>query len=332
MRTHRIDSPTEIDAQEIARHIAAGAHVVVQFARTGYTAQLLDSLNKLARQHGRDLTVRFYGHYNGDFDASVLKCLPDAQCVSMDCLIKASNLDALSHLHNLKELRLGVFELDNADILKTINLGSLEALMLGETKNCRIDLAPLADCGRLQRLDTVGQTRNIASICELPSLQALRLVAFRKGEELDFVSAVPNLTALHLGFGGRASIAKLTAPQLQRLEVLRVQGLADLGDLGRFAELQSVQIEDQIRLAQIQLGANPKLAEIVVINCKTLARIEGLADLPRLSTLRIHRTGIDYPAFIERRLPRQLQSLAFYTGKQKRDAEIKADLAARGYR
>ena len=331
MRTHRIDSPAEIDAQEIARHIAAGTRVIVQFARTGYTAQQLDTLNELARQHGRDLTIRFYGHYNGDFDASALQHLPDAQCVTMDCLTKASNLDALSQLHNLKELRLGVFELDNADILKTINLGSLEALMLGETKNCRIDLAALAACGRLQRLDTVGHTRNIASICQLPSLQALGLVAFRKSEELDFVSAVPNLTTLHLGFGGRASIAELTAPRLQRLEVLRVQGLADLGDLGRFAELQSVQIEDQIRLAQIELGANPKLAEIVVINCKTLARIQGLADMPRLSTLRIHRSGLEYATFIDGRLPPQLRSLAFYTGKQKRDGEIKADLAARGY-
>ena len=331
MRTHRIDSPAEIDPQEIARHIAAGTHVIVQFARTGYTPQQLDNLNELTRQHGRDLTIRFYGHYNGDFDASVLQYLPDAQCVSMDCLTKASNLDALSHLHNLKELRLGVFELDNADILKTINLGSLEALMLGDTKNCRIDLAALAACGQLQRLDSVGHSRNIASICLLPSLQVLGLVAFRKSEELDFVSAVPNLTTLHLGFGGRASIAELTAPRLQRLEILRVQGLADLGDLGRFAELQSVQIEDQIRLAQIQLGANPKLAEIVVINCKTLARIEGLADLPRLSTLRIHRSGLEYAAFIEGRLPPQLRSLSFYTGKQKRDGEIKVDLAARGY-
>lgn len=331
MRIHRIDNPARIDAQEIASHIAAGTRVIVQFARTSYTEEQLANLNELARQHGRNLTIRFYGHYAEVFDASVLQHLPDAQCVSMDCITKASNLDALSHLLDIKELRLGVFELDNADILKTINLGSLEALMLDDTRNCRIDLSALAGCGQLQRLTSAGHSRNIATICGLAALQELRLVAFRKSEELDFVGAIPNLTTLHLGFGGRDSIAKLTAPQLQRLEVLRVQGLADLGDLGRFAELQSVQIEDQIRLAEIRLGENPKLAEIVVINCKTLTRIDGLADLPRLSTLRIHRSGIDYASFIESRLPPHLQSLAFYTGKQKRDGEIKADLTARGY-
>lgn len=89
----------------------------MQFAKPDVPTKLLEQLNTLAVLHGRQLEIRFYGHYSDVFDVSVLRHLPNAQCLSVDCLIKASSLESLAHLPHLKELRLGVYELAEPDVL-----------------------------------------------------------------------------------------------------------------------------------------------------------------------------------------------------------------------
>jgi hypothetical protein len=104
MWQHRIDGFTQHDAANIAAYAAAGERVIVQFGRRGYTDEQLAELNQLAKLYGRGLEIRFYGHYGEVFDGSVLRYLPDASCVSIDCLSHARNLDALSHIEGLQEL------------------------------------------------------------------------------------------------------------------------------------------------------------------------------------------------------------------------------------
>src|SRR5687767_53877 len=103
MKQCRINDPAEIDADSIAAEIAAGSRVIVQYSKPSYDKRQLASLNALAKVHGRNLEIRFYGHYSLVFDASVLSSIPDAQSLSIDCLMSASNLDAISQIRSLKE-------------------------------------------------------------------------------------------------------------------------------------------------------------------------------------------------------------------------------------
>jgi len=240
---HRIDGFTPLDPASIAAHAAAGERVIVQFGRGGYMDEQLAELNRLAKQHGRGLEIRFYGHYGEVFDGAVLRCLPDAMCVSIDCLSHARNLDALSHIENLQELRLGIFELDDAEVLAHCNPAPMKMLSLGETRKRNIDLGNLARFRALESLHSIGETKNIAAICDLPLLRDLSLSSFRRKDDIGFVSHLAQVVSLRLILGGRASIAALAAPALENLEIVRVQGLEDLGDLARFERLRHLKVE-----------------------------------------------------------------------------------------
>jgi protein phosphatase 1 regulatory subunit 7 len=108
-----------------------------------------------------------------------------------------------------------------------------------------------------------------------------------------------------------------------------VQGLAEIGDVGRFENLEHLLLEDQIRLNGITVGPNPKLSDVRVLNCKTLETIAGIEDLKALSSLRIYKTAIDYERFLTRLHLGRLETFEFLTGKSKRDLEIRKDLEMR---
>jgi hypothetical protein len=331
MWQHRIDGFAPLDPATVAAHAAAGERVIVQFGRSGYSDEQLAELNRLAKLHRRSVEIRFYGHYGDVFDGTVLRRLPDAMCVSIDCLKHARNLDALSHIDNLHELSLGVFELDDANVLAHCNPASIKVLSLGETRRRNIDLGILARFSALESLHSTGETKNIAAICDLPHLRDLSLSSFRRKDDIGFVSHLARLVSLRLMLGGRASIAALAAPALDSLEIVRVQGLEDLGDLARFERLRRLKVEDQIRLTGIRVAPNPALRDIAILNCKNFQRIDGLDALPALSSLRLFQTAVDYATLIDGPLPATLAHVAFYTGKARRDDEIAEDLRRRGF-
>ena len=104
-----------------------------------------------------------------------------------------------------------------------------------------------------------------------------------------------------------------------------------MGDLGRFENLESLLIENQKKLTGINLGPNPKLLDMKILTCKTLEKIAGIDSLKKLSKLRVYDTAIDYEKFVEAPMPSSLRTFAFYTGKSKRDSEIRLDLGKRGF-
>jgi hypothetical protein len=266
------------------------------------------------------------------FDASALRQIPNAQSVSVDCLMDASGLEALSSLRVLAELRLGVFELKDAEVLRHCARPSLKSLVLGDTRKCSVNLSYLSECTQLEELGTAGHTKNIATICKLPSFRHLSLRCVKNKDDIAFVSDIPELHSLDIVLGGRTSIASVVAPRLRRLEIVRVRGLEDVGALGRFTFLENFVIQDQIKLGTLNIGPNPHLKEVKIINCKTLKQINGLSELRALTSLFIARTALDYRELVQQPLPDKLATFAFYSGKSKPDSEIQKDLASRGFR
>lgn len=252
-------------------------------------------------------------------------------CLSIDCVAHARNLDALSHIADLQELTLGVFELDDANVLAHCNAASLKILSVGATRKRSLDLGNLAPFAGLERFHCTGETRNIEAICDLPLLRDLSLSSFRKKDDIAFVSNLAQLVSLRLMLGGRASIAELAAPALENLELIRVQGLEHLGDCARFERLRRLRVEDQIKLARIRVAPNPALQGIAIIQCKNFQHIDGLEALPALSSLRFFQTAVDYSTLMDSPLPATLTHVAFYTARSKRDVEIAEDLRRRGF-
>ena len=329
--TLTIQNPRQLDAGAIGAAIAAGRQVLVQFDTLGEPAPLLPELDALAATHGAALTVRIYGYDPRVFDARILRALPHVASLSIDFHRNALHLETLGELHHLKRLSLGVHELAQTDILQLESLRGLEYLQLGESAKNNIDLAPLHHYTQLSSLSIEGHATQIDTLASLPALTQLSLFRIKNKVALDFIAGIARLEQLRLQLGGRESIKEIVAPQLSKLEIIRVRGLEDLGDLGRFPLLRQLWVEDQIKLAQLDVAGNRRLEQLHLLTCKGLVQLTGLGTLRTLRQLIVSETGLDIDALLAQGLPASLTNLRFRTGKIKRDDAIAAQLAQAGY-
>jgi hypothetical protein len=327
----RINNPTSVSRREIDAILARGWRPTIQFVEAGAPPRLLRDVNDLARHYGDRLEVRFYGLYGEVFDAAILAHLPDVQHLSVDCLTHIRNARRIGELARLKKLSFGVFRDEDAAILEAFPLEQLTELTLGDNLRKNLDLAPLARARNLTDLRVEGHTRGLPVIAGLPHLTRLFLNGIAKRQDLAFLSAAPALRELSLILGGRPSLDEFSHPGLTDLSVIRVQGLATLGDLARFPSLQSLVVEDQIRLASLDL-AGASLERLVLMNCKTLASVPGLDAQLRLRELRVARTALDLDALLARDWPATMRVLGLYSGSAKWNAAARAALDARGYK
>ena len=322
--TLTLQNPLQLDAAEIGAAIAAGRQVLVQFDTLGEPEPLLPELDALAAMHGAALTIRIYGYDPRVFDTRILRALPHVASLSIDCHRNALHLETLGELRHLKRLGLGVYELAQTDILQLENLHGLAYLHLGETAKNNIDLAPLRHYTRLSTLAIEGHAGHIDTLAGLPLLTQLSLYRMKNKVVLDFIGGVARLEQLRLQLGGRESIREIDAPRLNKLEIIRVRGLAELGDLGRFPLLRQLWLEDQIKLTQLDVSGNRLLERLHLLTCKGLERLDGLALLTALHTLSVSETRLDFDALLAGGLPAALSDMRFRTGKVKRDEEIAA--------
>jgi hypothetical protein len=330
---HRIESPRAIDITEIKNLISPGWRVVIQFGSTSSCSpELLAELNQAAKLIGPDLQIRFWGRYGEQFNASILRFIPEATNIIIDGMNNCINICDLSYLSNLKELNLGASGFDVPDILSIEALHGLDTLFIGENKKSNIDLIHLRKYQKLRDFGTGGQFKNIDVITQLPKLRNLSLLQIKNTLDLSFVSKIRNLQDLSVQFGGYESIAEIEAPELRELRIMRVRGLKELGDIGRFPRLEKLEISGQIQLDSLKLGENPLLRDIYISTCKTLSRIDGFEGLPKLEQLWLFRTALDYDAFISAKMPSSLRGITFFNGGKKKDDVIEKDLSLKGYR
>lgn len=328
----RINDPTEVTEADVQRLLDDGRQsVIVQFSKPGTPTALLRRVNDLCTVFRDALDVRFYGFYGEVFDGDILAEIPAVQRLTLDCLPAIRNEDRIRTLTSLSTLGFGVFHFDRPDVLSAFPMDQLRALNLGPTAKNNINLARVTMGGALEELLVCGHTRNISAIGRLPRLCSLHLTSLSRRQELGFVSDLKSLSRLELTLGGRTSFDEIRLTALESLALIRVQGLEDVGDLGRFPNLRRLQIEDQPRLTAVNLAA-PRLEEISIWNCKSLKTLEGLCDLNDLHHLRLGLTGLDLEALAHSDWPRSLEVLALWSGKTRGDKDLRAVLDGRGYR
>lgn len=327
-----INDPVTLDQEQIQRELESGKQVIVQFSHPSfYEGGILEEVNEHCARWNDDFGVRFYGHYSLSFDCHTLLRIPNVKMLKLDCLERAHHTEALDGLEHLHSLNLGIYEVEDPDILGMDALWSLRYLyMISEKKT--VNLKYLAEYKQLERLHIGGKVKNLDSIGHLEDLRDLSLHSVSK-EPLYFINRLNKLKSLRILLGGRENIREIEDNEIEELEICRVRGLQDLSNITSFHGLKKLIIEDQIRLQELHLDRGLQaLEQLSILNCKGLTALTGLAALPSLRKLRMFKTGIEFNALISGGLPDSLTAVEFATAKKKEDQEIKAALEQLGYR
>jgi protein phosphatase 1 regulatory subunit 7 len=326
----RIQNPIRLDRLEIAQEIdRLGKPLVVQFSEPAYSDTLLSTINTLCAEFKTNLEIRFYGHYSGAFDANVLRNIPNVRNLSVDSLRQISNVEQIGRLPSLSILRFGVFEFSDPNFLQSIDLTKIERLSLSENHNRNFDLAPLITAGRLKRLYLAGHRTNIERLAELPNLEELVLGSCPKKQSIEFLNSLQSLRKLEISLGGRNDIDALEHLGLETLQILRVQGLESLGRLDRFPALRHLRVEDQIKLAMINLDS-VSLKRLSISNCKSLTDVAALYQQHDLEELFIAQTAMDVDALLNHNWPQKLRSLGLFSKSRKWNDRSASAIKERG--
>lgn len=325
---HRLDGGT--DLASAAALLAKGERVIAQFGAATYNSRTLAEVDRLAKQFGRLLKVRFFGHYGSQFDFTVLRRVPHISNLTVDC-DEAINFEVLQDLEFLQAVHVGVFIGVPDDLLSYRSLHRVESLGVGGGSSNRLMLDCLGAYTRLADLTVAGYTKGIEELAGAKKLMRLRLTGIGSKQRLHFVNKLPALRELSLLLGGRQDIDEVVCPTVQRLELIRVRGLARVRT-ENFVGLEHFEVQDQLQLRGLTFsGASRRLLSCRVVNCKTLHVIEGLKALEILEGLHVYLTAVDFDELVRQGLPSSLKVLAFHDRSRRADAVIQKKLADLGF-
>lgn len=301
MITAHFQDPLSATSEKVAEVIASGRTPVVQ-ARAAPGSDVLAHMNALSGEFGSDVQIRFFGWECKEFDAAILRNVPDVANLRLDTLRVIKNVEVVGQLPKLVRLSFAVHEHPDGQFLNSLPLNRLAYLGLGENKRRNFDLTPLTAAISLQGLFVQGHDRGIDAISALPLLHDVSLSGFPKRRDLSFLNDLAPLRSLMLILGSRESIAEFTHPQLRSLKLIWVRLLENLGPLSRFGKLEKLTIEDQLRLTSIDIGGL-NLRRLRIANCKNLASLQPLESIARLERFYFSQTKLpaEYQQYI--RLP-----------------------------
>jgi len=325
-----INNPVTLDRVQIKQDLRDGNQVIVQFSHPDYYGSILEEVDELCERLDENFGVRFYGHYSLSFDGLTLLRIPHVKMLHLNSLVQAHNTETLSTLEHLNSLNLGIYELENSELLGIDSLRSLRDLVIMSDKKI-LNLQYFKHFDHLEHLHVGGKVKNLDAIGNLEGLNYLVLHSISK-LPLHFINRLKRLKHLRILLGGREHIQDIEENDIDNLEICRVRGFHDLSNITRFRALTSLKIEDQAQLRDIDFDRGMEgLKELTISNCKGLSHLSGMERLPSLSKLRIFKTAIDFDSFIQQKLPGTLSEFEFTTSKSKVDQEIQDSLSKRGF-
>jgi len=332
MRGHLlIHNPTVIDQKEIDSALKNNKDVLIQFSEKLYSNEILSEINLMCSIFDANLTVRFYS-IGEKFDCRAIEKIPMVKSLTVGNCPAVDHLEVITSLQHLEKLDISIYEMTETEILNADNLKALKSLSVGSTKIKGFNLEYLRSYSQLKNLVIEDQTKNIGAIADCKNLNRLFLSRISK-VPLDFVNELNNLKSLCLLLGSRPNIHEIKNNNIESLSICWVRGFNDFSNSENFGHLQRLSIEDQAQLSRLHFGQpSPELELLRVSNCKNLTALTGLENLSNLQTMKINKTDVNFEDFIAQPLPEQLKVVDFYTGKRKRDREIKGILEKRGYK
>ena len=112
-----INNPVALDRDQMERDLRSGNQVFVQFSHPDFYGSILEEVDELCARWDENFGVRFYGHRSLSFDGHTLLRIPHVKMLHLNSLTQAHNTEALAALEHLYSLNLGIYELENSEIL-----------------------------------------------------------------------------------------------------------------------------------------------------------------------------------------------------------------------
>lgn len=329
--TTRISNPETLDLNAIEDDLKVGNEVIIQFTYIP-KSQLLSDINILCSKHNSNFNVRFYGDAYGTFDCKILHKIPHVKSLSLDCIMHAKDLDVLAELSHLQSLDLGIYQLQETEILQSESFKNLTKLSLGTVKTNALNLAYLSSYVELKSLVICVHTKNIEAVGSISHLESLGLYSVSK-VPLNFVNNLHHLKAFKLLLGGRDNFDEIEENTIEYMDICRVRGFNNFNNLANFKALKTLVIDEQIQLKSLDINENlAALTSLRLRDCKTFASLTGLKNLTSLEHLQIWKTNLKFESLLTLGLPKTLKAFSFCTTKKKEDLLINLQLLALGYR
>ncbi len=270
-----------------------------------------------------DIEIRIFGYYSQDCDLSCLEHLSNVRCLSVDCLIKASNIEALSILDQLSTLSVGIYSLESFDFLHSLPT-TLKKLYLGTTKSKKPSLEHLSRFTEIEELYIEGQQKNIEAIGELNNLQKLILRSVSP-KNIRFIKKLERLWSLDIKLGGIIDLSTLKdLENIKYLELWQIRGLSDISVISSLIGLQYLFLQSLRNVTEFPDMTNLfKLRRVYMETMKGLKNVNGLASAPNLEEF-IHVSAqnmspYQYKQLLERK---RLKRALFGFGSDKKNEEM----------
>ncbi len=243
----------------------------------------IENLETILFSKRPDITLRVYGHYDSPCDLSFLATIPSVEKVSADCLFNAVGVDAIANLSNLKELSIGIFNLESFDFLHRIP-STITKLGLYLTFSKKPSISALARLSDLEHLYLEGQQKGIEAIKELSNLETIVLRSIST-KDLSYLEGLEKLWSVDIKLGGIKNFDSLvTLPKLKYLELWQIRGLGDLSFISEIVPLQNLFIQSLKQVTRLPSFENShQLRRVYLENLKGLKDLTSLEFAPSLT-------------------------------------------------
>ena len=225
-----------------------------------------------------DVTLRVYGHYASTCDLSFARRMTHVRRFSADCLMRASNVEAIGNIPNLAELSLDIFELQGFDVLNDVS-SALSTLSLGATRSKKPRLDSLARFRSLKTLYLEGQRHGIEVLGDLTELEDVTLRSITT-PDLSYLAPLRRLWSLDIKLGGIRSFKGVEGKDsLKYLELWQVRELERVDVVELLPGLQNLFLQSLPHVAQL-----PSLHGSVALRRVVLENMKGLSDFGAFET------------------------------------------------
>lgn len=242
----------------------------------------LKLLEEIIFSKRKNIELRVYGFYNQECNLSFLENIPSLKMLSVDCLMKATNIEVVTKLKNIESLGIGIFNLESFEFLKDVN-PNLKQLSLHQTKSKKPNLNLIDKFTNLEFLYLEGQSKGIEKINSLKKLKEITLRSIST-DNLDYLNELQDLWSVDIKLGGIKNFDALkTLPNLKYLELWQVRDLSDLSFIENLKNLQNLFIQSLSNVTYFpNLNNLGELRRIYLENLKGLKDIRNIKDIPNI--------------------------------------------------
>jgi hypothetical protein len=271
-------SITDVSLRELATH----SPLKVLQSSTPVPDRLWDLLNDRFFAERPDVELRIYGFYSHDCDLSFAPRMTNVRRFSADCLKTARNVQAIAEIPRLEALSIGIFEMDDLDVLQSVP-ATLTELSLGATRSRRISLAGLSRFRSLKRLYLEGHGRDVEVLSDLSALEDLTLRSIATSD-LRYLAPLDKLWSLDIKLGGIKSLDGIEGKtSIKYLELWQVRDFRRIEVLALLPGLQNLFLQSLPHVQALpSLTCARALRRVVVENLKGLSDFHAFEDAPSL--------------------------------------------------